>query len=476
MENQNTYDRAEEIDLVSLLVTLARKYRQIIAGMLVGAVLLGAGCGVKNAMAKRAAEEANAENSQEYLEKKQELAESVERCTNRLQWLEMEQDRLSRDIQNADEYTENSVILGLDPYHVPNAKAVLYVSDNVQQDFPEIDNAQALLAAYADLLTGQETLARIAEQTGVDEKYLAELISVVPDSGAHFLTIGVVSDSEAHAEEILNMLLDAVDDGTNAIRQTIGTHKITEVSTYLGTGELSYIREIQSKFWANVSATEERRTSLQNDYTTAQADLKAAEQELASFQFTDGAGSRKSILKYTLLGALLGMVAVGGVVTVRFVMAGRVYSAEELHRSSGLTILGKLASERTKRAKGVNAWLNRLEKRPDGSEEEQTIQLIAAMVQHLAPSTENLLVAGNLPEAQLRGLQAQLRTADGMKEKTVNVAENVQTSPKVVDQITNADAILLVADCQTTRYADIRAAGEKIQTLGKKILGCVVYE
>ena len=45
MENQNTYERAKEIDLVSLLVTLARKYRQIIAGMLIGAVLLGGGGG-----------------------------------------------------------------------------------------------------------------------------------------------------------------------------------------------------------------------------------------------------------------------------------------------------------------------------------------------------------------------------------------------------------------------------------------------
>ena len=44
-----------------------------------------------------------------------------------------------------------------------------------------------------------------------------------------------------------------------------------------------------------------------------------------------------------------------------------VYSASELNRSTGLPVLGALASDRTKKAGKLDAKLYQMEGRPDGS-------------------------------------------------------------------------------------------------------------
>ena len=54
MENNTTYEHTEEIDLVALFFTLLHKYRQLFAGAVICAVLLGAAGAVKSTLNERA--------------------------------------------------------------------------------------------------------------------------------------------------------------------------------------------------------------------------------------------------------------------------------------------------------------------------------------------------------------------------------------------------------------------------------------
>ena len=49
MENQPAYGQEDEIDLVALTFTLLRKYRQILAAALAGAIIFGAAAGAHTA-------------------------------------------------------------------------------------------------------------------------------------------------------------------------------------------------------------------------------------------------------------------------------------------------------------------------------------------------------------------------------------------------------------------------------------------
>ena len=60
-------------------------------------------------------------------------------------------------------------------------------------------------------------------------------------------------------------------------------------------------------------------------------------------------------------------MAVAGVAVVRFLMEDKVCVSEDLQSSCGVGVLGTLANAASKSAKGMDASLNKMEKRPDGS-------------------------------------------------------------------------------------------------------------
>ena len=491
MENQNTYERAKEIDLVSLLVTLARKYRQIIAGMLIGAVLLGGGGGVKKALEKRTMEAAK-ENGEKvsytdndlkyeqelasYYTQKSELDKAINEYNQQLRSIQAEQKLVEADIEQSNAYGENSLLMNLDPYNVCVADVVLYVS-NDYMIVPELsyqapDYITPLLAAYAKILQNPEALAKIAKQEGMEKRYLKELITVSFDSGARSLSIRVASDSVERSQAILDALLQVQKDAKKTVEQAIGTHEVKTISSSASTGVWLELADIQRKHQEKVASLEKNKSDLQDNYDLTMQNIQTKKQKLTILEVPEkptGSG----LIKYIVLGALLGMVVVMGCVTVRFLSEDKVYSSAELHQYSGLEVLGKLAGGKQK---GVNGWLDRLERRPAASENDTIIQLTAAMIKNLEPQAQNVLITGDISEGKINALRDQIQAAEAMEGKTVIACESILKSPNTVEQVLSADALILAVDCQTTRYESVRLQNEKIQALGKKILGCVVYE
>ena len=165
-----------------------------------------------------------------------------------------------------------------------------------------------------------------------------------------------------------------------------------------------------------------------------------------------------------------------GVIVVKFLMAGMVYSASELHRSTGLPVLGALASNRTKKAGKLDAKLNKMEGRPDGSSDAEMLCLMAQTIRSRAPEAKNILVTGDLPADQLDALAAALQATEALHGQSVTAAESILKAAATVPHVVAADAIVLAADCTITRTNTVREQNEKIVRLGKSILGCVVYE
>ena len=493
MENQNTYDRAEEIDLVSLLVTLARKYRQIIAGMLIGAILLGGGGAVKKTLDKRAAEAAKERGEKvsytddelkyeqelvSYYTEKSEHDKAINEYNNQLRSIQVEQKLVDADFEQISAYGENSLLMNLDPYDVCVADVVLYVSNDYkivpELNYQDPDYITPLLAAYAEILQNHEALDKIAEQAGMEERYLEELITISYDSDARSLSIRVASDSIERSQTILDALLQVQKDAKKTVEQAIGTHDVKMISSSASTVAWSELVDIQREYQERVASLEKNKSDLQDDYDLTMQNIQTEKRELAMLKVPkkpEGSGTAK----YIVLGALLGMVVVMGCVTVRFISTGKVYSSAELHQRSGLEVLGRLAGD-SRKQKGVNGWLDRLERRPEASENDTIIQLTAVMIKNLEPQAQNVLITGDISAEKMNALRDQLQAAGAMVGKTVTVAESILKSPNTVDQVLSADAILLAVDCQTTRYDSIRVQNEKIQALGKKILGCVVYE
>ena len=183
-----------------------------------------------------------------------------------------------------------------------------------------------------------------------------------------------------------------------------------------------------------------------------------------------------SIVKFALIGFVVGVFVVAGIVCVQFLAAGRVYSAKELKRSCGLPILGALASEKSKTAQKLDAALNRAEGRPNGSTDAEMLCLMAETIRSRAPQARRVLVTGDLPAEQLTALAAALQATDALRSVTVTAAESILKAAATVQQVNLADSIVLAADCACSRYAAVNDQNEQIRRLGKSVLGCIVFE
>ena len=169
-----------------------------------------------------------------------------------------------------------------------------------------------------------------------------------------------------------------------------------------------------------------------------------------------------------VLGALYGVM--------QFLLDGMVYSASELNRSTGLPVLGALASDRTKKAGKLDAKLYQMEGRPDGRADAEMLCLLAQTIRSRAPEAKNILVTGDLPADQLEALAAALQATEPLRGQSVTAAESILKAAATVPHVVAADAIVLAADCAVTRTDAVREQNEKIVRLGKQILGCIVYE
>ena len=495
-ENQTTYNHEEEIDLIQLAFSILHKYRQILMTVVICAVL-AAGFGLaKNAyssyaagkaadsedvaVAKSAAQQKYDEEMLAYREEKTKHDTNVQEYQEELLENQQAIESTKIKIQNTQEYLDNSVLNTIDPYNVPVAQADLYVSTDYKimpgMDYQNVDYTDAVLKAYSSLITNSETMDKIAKAVGMEERYLRELVSVSGDSSTRLLTIRAYGADEATANKILDALLVRMEEVRPTIQSTVGSHSIAQLTRTSTVSVMTWLRDNQQQ-------NRDDLTNLQNQVTTLEAadrvleqSIEDEQQALEAMELPEKPKEESSMAKMVILGALLGGILACGVVVVKFLLDGMVYSASELNRSTGLPVLGALASDRTKKAGKLDAKLYQMEGRPDGSADAEMLCLMAQTIRSRAPEAKNILVTGDLPADQLEALAAALQATEPLRGQSVTAAESILKAAATVPHVVAADAIVLAADCTVTRTDAVREQNEKIVRLGKQILGCIVYE
>lgn len=484
-ENQTTYPTGaqdeEEIDLVALMVTLLHKLKPILLTAVVCAVLFGGFAGIK---AIRGADKdtlkAQRLEDEEYQQKKRDYEEVQALYKQNVDSNTQQQQNAAAAVERMQEYMEKSVLNNLDPYNVWNAKTDLYISTGYQimpgMSYQNPDRTGAVLAAYSSALNDGAILNEIAAQVGTEANYLRELVSVDYSTYSQILTITVMGEDPEFVDGVMEALLGQMEAVKGNITDIISSHTVTTIAR-------SSYNSVSTSLMDRQKANIDQLTELENRIETLRLDRQKLDN---AFQTDTDAwnnveepvigGAASSVAKYLLIGFLLGGVLACGVVVVRFLLDGMVYSASELNRSTGLPVLGALASDRTKKAGKLDAKLYQMEGRPDGSADAEMLCLMAQTIRSRAPEAKNILVTGDLPADQLEALAAALQATEPLRGQSVTAAESILKAAATVPHVVAADAIVLAADCTVTRTDAVREQNEKIVRLGKQILGCIVYE
>ena len=493
-ENQIPYEQEEEINLVSLLFTVLRKYRQMAAAALVCAVLFAGVAVMKNiswnAAVQKAAEEGETaprtsaqqtyeENMVEYREAQNKRDTDVQSYNQQLRDNERSQQTVQFNIDNAEEYMEKSVLNSIDPYNVYNARADLYVTTDYKimpgMDYQNPDYTSAVLSAYNSLLTSHESIITIADQFSMEERYMRELISVSVDNDTRLLTITTYGEDADEAGRIMDLMLKRMEAVRENIETTVGDHNTKQVSRSDSTTVLTWLRDSQQDTRDNMIGLKNNLTDLQNNHELLEKSIETADQDLAAQEKPEAPKQSGGAKKFVLTGFLLGIVAVAGVAVVRFLMEDKVCVSEDLQSSCGVGVLGTLANAASKSAKGMDASLNKMEKRPDGSADAEMTRLIAATIRNRVPEAENILLTGDIAGDQLTALGEALKASGELDGKNILVSGSILQSSATVSEAAKVDVVVLAADCAVSTHASLRAQKAKLESFGKKILGCVLY-
>ena len=491
-ENQisyQNYEQEEEIDLVSLLFTVLRKYRQMLAVALACAVIFGAVAGIQTsangAVSANAQEEYDAAMT-EYRQKKADYDAAVRQYKLDTTSNEQAQADTQKALEDAQTYAEHSMLSNLDAHNVWTARADLYIKTNYQimpgSVYQNPDNTSAVVQAYANLLVNGDAMDKAADALKLQARFLREVVTAEPVQNANgtysgLLTLRVNAADQNSAEKILNELLGHLDEVQASISAAIGSHTVATVAQ-------SCSRMVSTDLLAQQQAQSDNIAALQAQMQTLQATREQLDETYADTQANWAAVSEpvlhaallSSIAKFALIGFVVGVFVVAGIVCVQFLAAGRVYSAKELKRACNLPVLGALASEKSKTAQKLDAALNRAEGRPNGSTDAEMLCLMAQTIRSRAPQARRVLVTGDLPAEQLTALAAALQATDALRSVTVTAAESILKAAATVQQVNLADSIVLAADCACSRYAAVNDQNEQIRRLGKSVLGCIVFE
>lgn len=484
-ENQTTYPTGaqdeEEIDLVALMVTLLHKLKPILLTAVVCAVIAGGVAGVRAAKGGSTSAEKQKAYEQaldEYEQKKADYAfeqKQYEQSTANNQQM---QKQAQETLEQAQDYAENSLLGQLNAYNVWTAQADVYV------DAADASRTAALLTAYSNQLTSGDALEQAAEAVNLQARYLTGAIAAEPQvSGTEtvtysgVLTLRAYAADQVRAQAMLDAMLGQLNRLHDSISAAVGSHDVRVISTGIGQGVSMELRAAQQENNADIQELQSQLVELQSAQQTLDDNWNSTKSDWKNISepALDG-GAASSVAKYLLIGFLLGGVLACGVVVVKFLLNGMVYSASELNRSTGLPVLGALASDRTKKAGKLDAKLYQMEGRPDGSADAEMLCLMAQTIRSRAPEAKNILVTGDLPADQLEALAAALQATEPLRGQSVTAAESILKAAATVPHVVAADAIVLAADCTVTRTDAVREQNEKIVRLGKQILGCIVYE
>ena len=358
---------------------------------------------------------------------------------------------LEKSVSQRRTYTENALLMTLDPYNHYEAQVTLSVQlPETTDGFQSAFSAQSLLEAYRVLVTEETCLTKLAETLQQPAQYVPELISsTVPAMGTDTVTFTVKCADAATAAALAETLESHLLQSREALSQQALPHSLTVVKS---TG-----------FAVSDSALAETQRGEINRLAEILTGLTEARNKRSALVRPDAADDSSKI-KTTILLAAVGAFA-SAFLTVCLLWLGhigssKIYSARTLQNRTGIKVLGCLDSG--KKRGPIQRRLRKLEDRSTSADPAFVATDIA-----LRAEARKLLVTGcpALAQALKEALpQTEITSADLLE------------SPDALKALAACDGVVLTATCGSSRYQAVLQQMEKVNDYNKQLIGCVLVD
>lgn len=467
MDSYTNKNYEQEIDLKDLMFSVLRKWRPIIIIAIIFAILLSGYKMLKGI---------NQLNDEEYIKTNQETYDlSVDQYNTTKARLEKEIQNLQDNIKNQQEYSENSILMNINPYDEYVACTTLYISTDYQimpGTFYQNPNVStSILRAYMSIAQNGEMYNYVLNKINTKNdnsmslRYLKELVKLEPDYGNNMLAITVMGSSSKQASNLMEWIMDSINASHATITESIGEHDVNVVDS--------------SEYVTVDMDLEARQKELTNNMQNLDTSLKDKTKELTDLEEpTNTLTSKKTVLlgsfKYAILGGVLGGFMMVFFICVAFLMSDRLVSDKELKRRYGIMVLGTFKkSEKKKPFAFVDRFLDNMEgvsKRE--MEDSQTFEVIAANILNYTEGFKNILLIGTVDSSELIRVQNGLSSL--LPGVILTAGGNVCKDAQTIKTTASSDAVIVVEQRNQSSFGIIEQELDLVGSLNKKIIGCVV--
>ena len=487
-----------QIDLMTLLHYILRKWRSIIVVMLIVAVAANL-YSVKKSMSEAAAvsttEEVDIEKQIENA--KEELTadelEQVERVYSMYEYN-------SQLYQENKEYLEKSVLMQLNPNEIPTV--MLNYQFKKDQADEELSN---IFTMYENALLDEDTCTAIIQVFG--EEYantsVRELISVTDtengqnsdiiklqkDKNSGILSIQIYAGSEEQCEQVAEIVKTRVLEYTEQLQQIFGNYTVNAISEqyYISSDSnlnmqksdvVNVVNEVCTAIKNITSGLSEKQIGYFNllakdceDQTLVKEDTQETANLIANVQYIS--------MKYILIGLLAGMFLAVCWYVVIYIMTQTVKDVDEVKIITNLPVFGTvLRSNDNGKRNVIDRWIDSWFAYDKKSENNDLLLTrISHEVAMLAGQKDKkcLLIACSENDQNVK------KQADSLVEKLRELGMNVTSTDSLVSdntevlkQLESADSAVFVEQLMKSERNQIREAVELCRRCQVEVLGSVI--
>lgn len=480
MSNQNYTNRnhpgakMREVSLPRLLLLTFRSWRSMLAAGLILAILL-AGMKVMREYSNRSVSN---EAHEEYLAQMAMYDASVQSYSSAIE-------RFQTKIDAKQNYFNDSVLMQINPHQECVSSVSMVVrtpglenadetkSNAAQTESGSIVNASNVVHAYNDFIKNGISYESFAQELGVPEQSVRELVLVIVDQ-FHFSSVFQIQARSADMDfsaRLMDYILQQIEEKKGAFRDTLGEYELNVVSR----NEETVVDTVLLQ----------QQTDLQNTIATMQKNLQTSQTALKELiKPTEATGaSMKQILKHGIKYSVVGMA--GGIFlmillhAIRILMKGRILTDDELNVAYGLRNIITLpagASSREPRS-FIDRFVEKLVSDAPDMSSAAANDVLIAKVENLSAADEirKVLLVGTVGGTRLESFANRLskRAKESGSPITFEASADIDKDAEAVRRLRTADACIVVEEVGETAYRDAAEVIELLLASGKPVLGTV---
>lgn len=490
--------QTREIDLLDMIADVLSHWRGLIMALVFGAVLLGGFSYMKSLRTVQ-----NVQQPETVVQEETTVEEQLTQLEQSLDdkslatVLAVVDDEKEYDLKKT--YSENSIYMQLNPLQTAQTELIY----QVQTADGSMDGQLGVL--YTSLLNNVGLYDWVAQQTGIEARYVGELISAETVSsltmqskteklqqemflGTNCVKVSILQSDVEACQKLAEAVKAYISEEQKQLNNELGTHALILVSETTGSVMKKDLMDEQIKCRNEIASLQSTIATAKADFTEEQNqyyELLTWEEAEHSEQPAQNVTAEENPVptpavskKYVLLGAVLFAFVYAVVICMVYIFNTRLKESDELQSLYDIPQIGLVVRESGRKV-FLDKWVDSLRhygKRKFTAEQSMELAFAAIKIAAVKNGLNNICLMGCNMSAGADKVCESLKAALEKEQISVSVLDNVLYDAEAMEKMDAMQAAVLVEKAGSTLYNEVAGELELLKRQDITVLGGIIVE